>query len=121
MGADLLPDCRSRYRRGSALGSNGETIVPVYCANCGKPWGRVAEKHITFAFVLCQTCADKHGDIAHTYQEPDTVFWERVANAQQEEYGEILSAGDLAKALDDPTSVLSKLAAEWRKRAEKEK
>lgn len=91
----------------------GGTLIPTYCANCGKKWGMVPEKHITFAFVLCQACADKHGNIAHTYQEPDNVFWERVANAQIEEHGKYLSPDELMKELDDPSTVLSKLAVEW--------
>jgi hypothetical protein len=74
----------------------------------------VQEKHMTFAFCLCDPCAEKQGPIAHTYKEPDSVFWERVANAQLEEYGGVLSAPALAKVLEDPGSVLSRLADEWR-------
>jgi hypothetical protein len=116
---DVLPDSRTRYRTGATLGARGETMVPVYCANCGKPWGTVKEKDCTFAFVLCQPCADQGiGDVAHLYQEPDSVFWERIANAQAEERvrGRFVptTPEQLLVVLDDPSSVFSKLAEEWR-------
>jgi NAD-dependent SIR2 family protein deacetylase len=111
---DILPDSRPRERRGAIETPHGR-LVQLYCANCGKPYGRVAEKHITFAFVMCQPCADKYGNDAHFYQEPDAVFWERVANAQAEEFGRPLNPIELAVQLDDPTTTLAKLAEEWRK------
>lgn len=90
------------------------TLIPIYCANCGVEWGKVPEEHITFAFALCNPCAEKHGDIAHTYKEPDEVFWRRVHDAQLEESGRLLTAAELTKELDDGSSLMSKLADEWR-------
>lgn len=112
MPADVLPDSRPRERRGGIRSPDG-TIIPVYCANCGCKYGMVPEKMITFAFVLCQPCADTYGNIAHTYQEPDSVFWERVANAQREEFDQTLTIEKLAVELDDPSTTLAKLADEW--------
>lgn len=119
---DVLPDSRSIERRGGIRAPNGETLIPVYCANCGTPWGRVREKDMTFAFVLCQPCADKHGDIAHTYQEPDAAFWARIREAEQAQVKRLgripedgLEPHELAIALSDPSSELSKLAEEWRR------
>jgi hypothetical protein len=117
---DLLPDSRPRVSRGGVRGPDGKTRIPVYCANCGKQWGMVPEEHITFAFVLCDPCAATHGDIAHTYKEPDDVFWERIRNASLEHLGdEPLSLDELTKQLADPSSDFSKLAAEWRANVER--
>jgi hypothetical protein len=110
--ADFLPDSRSRRRTGAVRSSTG-TQVPVYCANCGREWGFVPEDAITFAFALCNECAEKHGDIAHTYSEPDSVFWERVANAQLEEAGRAFTPFELVLAVEDKSSPLAKLADEW--------
>jgi len=112
---DILPDSRPRERRGSIPSKLG-AYIPIYCANCGRPYGMVPETMITFAFALCQPCADKGiGDLAHFYQEPDAVFWERVKEAQLEEYGELLDAARFAQALDEPSSPLAKLAEEYRR------
>ena len=87
--ANVLPDSRARAPNGSAPGF-GLTWVPIFCANCGASGGRVPECNMTFAFYLCQKCADSWGDIAHTYMEPDAVFWKRV-------HDERLSAAEAAK------------------------
>jgi NAD-dependent SIR2 family protein deacetylase len=114
----VLPDSRARDPKDVILTPEGN-VVRIYCANCGTPWGRVLEQHITFAFALCNKCAETYGDDAHFYLEPDHVFWERVHNAQLETFGRILTADELRIQLDDPTTVLAKLAAEWRKTVEK--
>jgi hypothetical protein len=110
--SDFLPDSRPRVRRGGIRSPQG-TVIPIYCANCGCDYGMVPEQMITFAFALCQACADKYGHIAHTYQEPDAVFWNRVYEAQLEEYRRPLTALELVVELDDPTTVMAKLAEEW--------
>ena len=117
MARDLLPDCRTRDRTGGVPSVLG-TLIPIYCANCGKPWGRVPETMITFAFALCEACAETHGPIAHTYQEPDEVFWQRVHQAELEEG--VHTPAALERELADPTSSLAKLAREWQARALKE-
>ena len=117
---DILPDCRAATNRGSTRTPTGNCI-PLYCANCGVPYGMVPERMITGAFVLCQRCADTHGPIAHTYQESDAAFWRRAEEAQQEEFGRMLNPLELAAELDDLTSVLAHLAAEWRAHTLKER
>lgn len=114
----VLPDSRARESRGVIRSPLGN-LVQIFCANCGTPWGMVPEEHITFAFAMCEPCAEKYGDDAHFYKEPDAVFWERLKNAQLEEHGGILSPEALAIQLADPSSAISKLAAEWRRKVEK--
>lgn len=120
MSVDVLPDCRTRERKGivpSALGNQ----CPIFCANCGKFGGYCPEKMTTYAFYMCQPCADSGlGDLAHFYQEPDHVFWKRVQEAQMEEHKRVLSADELIVQLDDPTTTLAKLADEWRTYVRKE-
>jgi hypothetical protein len=111
--ADLLPDSRAREAKGSVRSPIGN-LIPGYCANCGIRWGMVPENDTTFLFVLCQPCADSWGPIAHTYVEPDAVFYERVHNAQLEQHGRPLTVGELTRELEDPSSTLARLADEWR-------
>lgn len=94
--ADFLPESRAREKRGVVRSAEHGNLIPIYCANCGTEWGLVPEHHVTFAFALCDPCSETHGDVAHTYKEPDSVFWERVQNAERE-------------------SDLSKIAREWEK------
>src|SRR5919109_1234508 len=110
MADDFLPDSRLRVPKASIQSPHGN-LIQLYCASCGIPYGMVPEGVLgpTFAFCLCQPCADKYGDIAHLYKEPDSVFWERVREAQAE--GEIASdLPGLLKQLEDPSSIASKLA-----------
>jgi hypothetical protein len=109
---EFLPDSRTRDQK-TVVGANGKSYVQIYCANCGCKYGLVPEEHITFAFVMCQPCADKFGNDAHFHREPDEVFWERIRNAQLEEEGRLLSPLELAIELDDPSTTLAKLASEW--------
>jgi len=92
----------------------------VHCANCGDPWGMVPEHHMTFAFVLCESCAEKHGDPAHFLKEPDHAFRERLAAEREAAVRRDPALSDLAwitRELDNPNSTLTKLAEEWRKSA----
>lgn len=110
---NVLPDCRTRARTGATV-IQGCKVVPLYCGHCYKLAGYVQEELITGAFYLCPPCAETHGDPLHCYKEPEEVFWERVRNAQAEQ--EIPESPiELAKALEDPSSVAAKLAEEWRK------
>lgn len=118
MSHDILPDSRMRDPVGGIRAPGGGTLIPIYCANCGKQWGMVPEESITFAFALCDPCAETDIAIAaHFYKEPDAVFWERIENAQREGFGRPLNPQELATQLDDPTSTLAKLADEWRAHA----
>lgn len=118
MSAHILPDSRPRESK-TVVGENGKSMVKLYCANCSKPGGLVPEEHITFAFYLCQSCADKYGNDAHFYQEPDEVFNERIKNAQLEKHGRFLTAPELAIELEDSSSILAKLASEWETRVKR--
>jgi hypothetical protein len=104
-----------KRRIGGIRGPDGETWIPIFCANCGASCGKVPEKHITFTFALCDPCSAKYGDVAHVHKEPDHVFWKRVHEAQLEEEGHVLNPLELAKALDDPTTLMARLAEEWRR------
>jgi hypothetical protein len=112
---DILPDSRTKSRSKGRTGSvmiEGVVWVPVYCANCGKTQGLVPEENITFAFFLCDDCAEKMGPIAGTYMEPDEVFYQKVAFEMQEKYGRILTARETLNQLGDVNSPLSRLARE---------
>jgi hypothetical protein len=109
--SNVLPDSRAKTTKGR-VSIKGSTYVPIYCANCGAPGGGVPEEHMTFAFYLCDPCCETHGHIAGTYVEPDAVFFEKVKQAQLEEYGRPLTAEELSSALDTKYHPLAKLARE---------
>ena len=118
MAEDVLPESRAREVRGVVRSAKFGNLIPIFCANCGKQWGMVPEHHVTFAYALCDDCEGKHGGVAHLHKEPDAVFWERIANEQREQ-GVPLTPEILAKQLEDPSSVYSKLKAEWDKHVRK--
>jgi hypothetical protein len=83
--------------------------VPIYCANCGVHGGTVPEQNMTSAFWLCPKCFETYGAITGTYVMPDEVLWERVRQAQLEEFGRVLSAEELlvvARADASPLATL---------------
>jgi hypothetical protein len=108
---NILPESRPRERKGAVQTADG-WVIPIFCANCGKSHGMVPEKMITFAFCLCQPCADKYGDDAHFYKEPDNVFWDRVHEAMAEERVESLTIQQMTQHAEDPSSSLGKLLRE---------
>lgn len=113
MTADLLPDSRAREAKNVIRSPFGNLVV-CYCANCGTEWGRVREEEMTFAFVLCNPCAETYGNVAGMMAVPDDVFFAKVAEARREaEIADDDPAG-FAKALEDPSTPLGKLAAEWK-------
>jgi len=107
---NILPDSRAK-RQVDAIRTSTGTMIPVYCANCGVPHGRVPDELITHVFALCNKCLEKHGDLAHTYVEPETAFWEKLENAMKEE--NITTPEEIQLKLLDPSSSFSKLAKEW--------
>ena len=109
--ADILPDSRPRTARG-IVNVRGTNYVPIYCANCGAPGGGVPEKHMTFCFYLCTKCCETHGHVAGTMAVPEEIFWEKVKQAQVEEYGRLLSNEEVVKAIDDSSSPFAKLVRE---------
>jgi len=74
---DILPSSRLQRPTG-ALHRPGGWWIPIACANCGADGGFVPEDNASFAFYLCNNCADRWGPIANTYSEPDALFWERI-------------------------------------------
>jgi hypothetical protein len=110
MSVDILPDSRARETRGSIRSPLGN-LIPVHCANCGKPWGMVNEKDLTFAFALCDACAETYGDDAHFYKEPDAEFWARCEGEQSE--AGIKTPEQLAEKIMQGGNALATLAAEW--------
>ena len=115
MAANFLPDSRARFARGVVLGPSGN-MVPIFCANCGRSRGLVREDQVAcnFAFALCEPCADKYGDDAHFWREPDSVFWERVRAEQAR--GRLTTRLDFQRALCDPGSGLSKIKRDYERR-----
>jgi hypothetical protein len=111
MTIDILPESRPRDRKGAVQTADG-WMIPVYCANCGKRWGMVPEKHITFAFVLCESCVETHGVPAHFHMEPDRVFWDRVKEAMLDEQIDSLTQEDMQKHVNDSSSSIGKILRE---------
>ena len=86
--------------------------VPIFCANCGAAGGYVPEENCTFAFYLCNKCAEKWSPLAGTMAVPDELFWQKVKEAQIEKYGRELTALEINAALAEQESDLAKLAKE---------
>jgi hypothetical protein len=114
MSNDILPDSRLKDGKGATAmpfrGINRLNWVPIFCANCGAPGGWVPEESTTFAFYLCNPCAEKWSPLAGTMAMPDEVFWQKVKDAQIEKYGRELTAAELEAALGEKNSILAKLA-----------
>lgn len=114
---NVLPDSRARVSRGAVRRvdsfGNVSNYIPVYCHNCGKDNGYVPEENCTFAFWLCDPCAEKWGDhLWDHYVEPDLVFWQRVKEEQLDKHQRELGPLELLKELEDPTTPLAKMFKE---------
>ncbi len=95
------------------LSCNGQEWLYIYCASCGVDGGRVLKTDVPnreeFAFYLCEPCAQKYGNIAGMWAEPDALFWQKVKEAQLEHHHRELTATEILKELDDPHSYLNQL------------
>jgi hypothetical protein len=115
---ELLPDSRLKDREKGTVSilhpavMNRLNWAPIFCANCGAAGGYVPQETTTFAFYLCNPCAEKWSALAGTMQVPDEVFWEKVRQAELEEYGHVLSTPEVIQALNDGDGALAKLAKE---------
>ena len=112
---NILPNCLLKTPKVDiGLSGRGVTWFYLYCANCGKDGGRVQDTHLSdqFAFYLCNYCAETYGAIDGTYMVPDEVFWQKVKDAQMEEFGRELSVDEIVEALKDGSHMLTKLAKE---------
>jgi len=114
MSVDTLPDSRLKDSKGTVRLPFASICtmnwVPIFCANCGAPGGWVPEETTTFAFYLCNSCAEKWSPLAGTMCMPDEVFWQKVKDAQIERYGRELTAPEIREALKDGDSILARLA-----------
>jgi len=75
--SNTLPNCLPVRRKiDLSISSHGLNWFYLFCANCGADGGRVLETELgnEFAFYLCNSCAEKHGEIAGTYLVPDDAF-----------------------------------------------
>lgn len=114
---DLLPNCLTKKLKVDwNLSRNGTTWFYLFCASCGADGGRVMETDIPnraeFGFYLCDSCAEKHGHVAGLMMVPDELFWGKVADAQMEKCGALLTPLELAIQLQDESSFMSKLKKE---------
>lgn len=112
MAEDILPDSRAKNPKNVIRSPFGNLVI-CYCANCGVEWGRVREEEMTFAFVLCNACAEKMGPVAGMMAVPDEAFFERVR--QEREAAKLEDPIELLRALEDPSTALGKLATDWKK------
>lgn len=109
---DILPDSRLERPKGAVW--RGSWWVPVFCANCGADGGLVPEENMTFAFYLCDPCAEKYGEVAGTYLMPDEVYWERLKQEQLNTYGRVLTAEELVQIVEADASPLATLIKQRR-------
>src|SRR5438105_4877335 len=76
--------------------------VPIFCANCGFDSGMLVPEDSGFAFYLCdergKNCADRWEPLANTCLVPDEIFWQKVKEAQLEEYGRELTPEEIIEA-----------------------
>jgi hypothetical protein len=107
-----LPDSRARVARGVVRGvdpSDGvvKEWVPAFCFNCGAPDGYVTTtaRKVTN---LCNKCVEKHGVPAGLVACGPDEWQERIAEATSG-----LSVEAIAEKLDDPNSLLTKLAGDY--------
>lgn len=111
---DVMPSCWARETRGRVV-IDGVVNVPVFCMNCGKLGGYSPEYMLDpgggYVGWICQfPCAEKWSPLLGTMLVPDEVFAAAVEAAQVEQYGRVLTPEEQARSLDDPTSMLAKLA-----------
>lgn len=108
----FLPNCLTREPKvdRNLSGANG-TWFYLFCGSCGADGGRVLDTYLPkqFAYYICEDCLAKYGHVVGTYVEPDEVFRQKVVQAMVEEYGHVLTEVEILGALEDPSSVISKL------------
>jgi len=109
----ILPDSRIKGSRQAVRGSidGGETMnwTPVFCANCGTPYGYVPEQTVDFACWLCNPCADKWGDQYGLALMPEEAFWLKAHQEMKEKFGRILTAEELQKVTETSTPLTTLL------------
>lgn len=111
MTIDVLPDSRAKVTRNVVM-RGSVAWVPFFCANCGIEGGLCPEENMTFAFYLCNPCAETHGAIANMQMVPDEVYWQKFKEAQLEKYGRELAGVELQEVIADVDNPLAGLARE---------
>lgn len=112
----VLPDSRLKSSRLAVRGKAGRFAslnwVPVFCANCGIPYGYVPEENCTFACWLCDPCNEKWGAQFGLAAMPDEVFWKKVEQEQMARYGRLLNEKELHAVAQTSCNPLAKLLRE---------
>lgn len=115
---DILPDSRmldhtKMQRYGVAAGIvTAMNWTPVFCANCGKPYGFVPTETVDFCCWLCDPCADKWGPQYGLALMPDEVFQAKVRQEMIEKHGRVLNTIQEIQAATETDCALSKLLRE---------
>ena len=117
-GMVILPDSRPKHSKGEVYGEiaglPAMTWVPVFCANCGVPYGKVPD-HMDFVCWLCDSCVDKWGTQYGLALMPNERFWALAEAEMIEKYGRVLTA-DEVRAVTETSSPLTTLLREGIKR-----
>ena len=113
----ILPDSRLQGRdkavvRGTVEGFGSINLTPIFCGNCGVPYGLVPEDNMDFIFWLCDPCAEQWGAQYGIALMPEEAFWAKVQDEQLEKYGRLLSPEELQAVAESTWSPLSKLLRE---------
>lgn len=111
MNNEILPDSRAKEAKNRVFTPTG-AWVPFFCASCHKECGKCPEENMTFLFYLCPLCFETYGEIAGTMVVPDKVFFDRVAQEQQEAYGRSLTHQELVQVVQENSSPLATLLRE---------
>lgn len=110
---DILPNCIAQRSEKTVVWPNGQKWIQLSCGNCGKDGGLVLEvdydRAKNFAFYLCEPCAEKWSPLVDTYMAPDEAFWQKIRDAQMEEFGRELTPMEIVEALKDDNHILTKL------------
>lgn len=112
----ILPDSRARETKNivrADYGFGSVNWVPIFCANCGIPYGRVPEQNMDFVCWLCDPCSDKWGTQFGLAKMPNEIFLAKVHAEMIEKYGRILNEGEVLTAMEtaSPLTTLLKEGA----------
>ena len=115
---ETLPDSRARNSR--FLGTRqGAHIVPFFCASCGVEMGKAVDRDVSEAmFFLCEAnqnnCASRFGERVGLgkVESPSQIKYAKLAQAQLECFGRILTAEEFDVVMSEVDHPLAKLARE---------
>lgn len=110
----ILPDSRARETKKVVRADYGFGMVnwvPIFCANCGIPYGRVPEQNMDFVCWLCDPCSEKWGTQFGLAKMPNEVFWHKVEMEMIEKHGRVLTEDEL-RTVTETASPLTTLLKE---------